>query len=462
MNETNMQLIEVSFACQRCCQPLKMNSTLNTINEQIVNELSSNTINIDTNDENIFASKEVNKNVIYKVVQPIRDSTNGNGFIVIEDSNSSLTPSMSSIGLNISNDNKNESTFSGNTQKFNKETKMYRELFDILSDQSDVDHPLCEECADFVIDQMDHQLKILEDECRHYSDYLQKIQSEENVDQNETQLEINELKEKLKSLENTEKELTQQLEQINSEELKVNEEIVKHSNELQRLYSEEDKYWHEYNNVRNNVFICDDEQQSIDNQLRYAQTLFDKLKRTTVFNATFHIWHSGPFGTINNFRLGRLPNIPVEWAEINAAWGQSALLLHSLANKMNFTFERYKIVPYGNHSFLESLEDKSRELPLYASGGIRYFWNSKFDQAMVAFLDCLQQFKEEVQKGDSGFCLPYKMMEKGWIEDTKTGNKYCVKIQFNSEEQWTKALKFMLTNLKWALAWVSSQFVSKT
>jgi beclin 1 len=75
--------------------------------------------------------------------------------------------------------------------------------------------------------------------------------------------------------------------------------------------------------------------------------------------------HSGPFGTINNFRLGRLPNNPVEWAEINAAWGQAALLLHSLANKMEFTFKRYKIVPYGNHSFLESLEDKSRELPLY-------------------------------------------------------------------------------------------------
>lgn len=32
------------------------------------------------------------------------------------------------------------------------------------------------------------------------------------------------------------------------------------------------------------------------------------------------------------------------------------------------------------------------------------------------------------------------------------------RIQFNSEEQWTKALKFMLTNLKWGLAWVSSQF----
>lgn len=35
------------------------------------------------------------------------------------------------------------------------------------------------------------------------------------------------------------------------------------------------------------------------------------------------------------------------------------------------------------------------------------------------------------------------------------------RIQFNSEEQWTKALKYMLTNLKWGLAWVSSQFANK-
>lgn len=27
---------------------------------------------------------------------------------------------------------------------------------------------------------------------------------------------------------------------------------------------------------------------------------------------------------------------------------------------------------------------------------------------MVAFLDCVQQFKEEVEKGDTGFCLPYR------------------------------------------------------
>lgn len=99
--------------------------------------------------------------------------------------------------------------------------------------------------------------------------------------------------------------------------------------------------------------------------------------------------HSGQFGTINNFRLGRLPSVPVEWNEINAAWGQTVLLLHALANKMGLRFKRfrdmfmfsstysqrwkkcsfinrffsssrYRLVPYGNHSYLESLTDKSK------------------------------------------------------------------------------------------------------
>lgn len=49
-----------------------------------------------------------------------------------------------------------------------------------------------------------------------------------------------------------------------------------------------------------------------------------------------------------------------------------------------------------------------QELPLYCSGGLRFFWDNKFDHAMVAFLDCVQQFKDEVEKGDTGFCLPYR------------------------------------------------------
>ncbi|KAI9579479.1 hypothetical protein GQX74_006016 [Glossina fuscipes] len=45
-------------------------------------------------------------------------------------------------------------------------------------------------------------------------------------------------------------------------------------------------------------------------------------------------------------------------------------------------------------------------------------------------------------------------MEEGKVIDPFTGTSYSIKIQCNSEEQWTKALKFMLTNLKWSLAFI--------
>ena len=59
------------------------------------------------------------------------------------------------------------------------------------------------------------------------------------------------------------------------------------------------------------------------------------IKCSGVYNVAFYIWHEGPFGTINNFRLGRLPRLarPVEWSEINAAWGQAAFLLATVAAK---------------------------------------------------------------------------------------------------------------------------------
>ena len=41
--------------------------------------------------------------------------------------------------------------------------------------------------------------------------------------------------------------------------------------------------------------------------------------------------HDGPFGTISGFRLGRTPEAPVEWDEINAAWGQAVLLLYTMS-----------------------------------------------------------------------------------------------------------------------------------
>ncbi|XP_063953505.1 beclin-1-like [Lytechinus pictus] len=431
---------QVSFVCQKCCQPLKLDQSFSSVDSQTLTDLTAPLIAgtgssgkatpllQSTDSSEPF---EINKDdgVSRKVVSPrLSSHDSGQDFTLLGETASSRMESLS------------------------HRVKVASQLFDVMSGQSDIDHPLCEECTDSLLDQLDQQLKITEDECKHYRESLEKLTEAEGHGESNEDLE----KELLK-LEEEEKEMIKQLEGIEQERRDIQEEMKKQQNEQQELKLEEERYWQDYNEYKRQLLEFQEEQRSVDNQLRYTQTQLERLNKTNVFNSTFHIWHNGHFGTINGFRLGRLPSVPVEWSEINAAWGQTVLLLHSLARKMNFTFQRYRLVPYGNHSHLESLTDKSKQLPLHGSGGFRFFWDTKFDQSMVAFLDCLQQLEEEVERGDSSFCLPYKMAN-GKLEDTNTGQTYSIKIQFNSEEQWTKALKFMLTNLKWALAWVSSQF----
>lgn len=50
---------------------------------------------------------------------------------------------------------------------------------------------------------------------------------------------------------------------------------------------------------------------SVENEVKYAEAQLDRLTKMNAFNSAFHIWHNGHFGTINGFRLGRLPNVPV-------------------------------------------------------------------------------------------------------------------------------------------------------
>ena len=74
------------------------------------------------------------------------------------------------------------------------------------------------------------------------------------------------------------------------------------------------------------------------------------------------------------------------------------------------------------------LEDNT-ELPLHGSTRFRLLWDTKFDQGMSAYLECLGQLQSAMleRPGQSGFALPYRMTEKGKIEDTTSGKSYSVK-----------------------------------
>ncbi|XP_017157183.1 beclin-1 isoform X2 [Poecilia reticulata] len=444
-SKSSSTTMQVSFVCQRCSQPLKLDTSFNVLDRVTIQELIAPVVTVTPSSkpadsgggeaapETFVENKQ--DGVSRKYIPPARmmSTESANSFTLIGDASDG-----------------------GTMENLSRRLKVTSDLFDIMSGQTDVDHPLCEECTDTLLDHLDTQLNITENECQNYKQCLELL-SNLQVEEEETLLA------ELQQLKNEEETLVQELEAVEEQRAAVAKDLAQSRIQAQQLDTEELQYQKEYSEFKRQQLELDDELKSVDNQMRYCQIQLDRLKKTNVFNATFHIWHSGQFGTINNFRLGRLPSVPVEWNEINAAWGQTVLLLHALANKMGLRFQRYRLVPYGNHSYLESLTDKSKELPLYCSGGLRFFWDNKFDHAMVAFLDCVQQFKEEVEKGDTGFCLPYRMdVEKGKIEDTGgSGGSYSIKTQFNSEEQWTKALKFMLTNLKWGLAWVTSQFYNR-
>ena len=88
-----------------------------------------------------------------------------------------------------------------------------------------------------------------------------------------------------------------------------------------------------------------------------------------MYNDAFCIGHDGVFGTINGLRMGRVPGIlvrsccqwvsgyitdvlmQVDWTEINAGWGQTLLLLYTIARKLDYTFTQYELL--GSERFSE-------------------------------------------------------------------------------------------------------------
>ncbi|XP_037072612.1 beclin-1-like protein [Pollicipes pollicipes] len=415
----------VSFICQRCSMPVRLDDTLLNINEHTLAELSLPIYPATEADlESVAASFD-------KYVPPPRwaesgqpsSGTDSTGFTVLSD------PGVMPAG------------------HLSHKVKMAAKLFDMLSTSTEVDHPMCEECADLVTEGLELELAGVRQESALYRDFVQQLRREPPID-----ADVDALDTELEQLAGEEQQLLEELRTLKLEESQLQEQLQQEEQEKERLEQEEERFWREFCNYRKQLIVADEDYRSLSSRLDYTTSQLEKLKKTNVFNATFHIWHSGHFGTINNFRLGRLPSVPVDWWEINAAWGQTALLLTALARKIGLQFSKYKIVPFGNHSYIQVLSD-GRELPLYGAGGFKFIWNPKFDAAMVAFLECLQELQEKIESGDAKFRLPYKV-SKGKIEDPQAGTAYSVKIQLNSEEHWTKALKYMLTNLKWGIAWV--------
>lgn len=336
-------------------------------------------------------------------------------------------------------------------------------LFEILSARSDIDHPICSECTELLLDGLHKRQAATIRERDSYVQFLKQAQEDIPTDEEKAKT-----KRDLEEAQQREKRALEELEQLEAEKARMEDEIAALDAEADGIDDEEEQFWRERNAFTAELTAYQEERDSLQNQLAHDNKVLEALQRTNVFNDTFCIGHDGLFGTINGLRLGRLADHPVDWAEINAAWGQTMLLMAVVAEKLRFGFKGYKLHPIGSTSKIEKIEatdvngstagkPKGTVFELYTSGDVPLSFgllHRSFDSGMVAFLDCLRQLGEHVEKtsqgtDSAGLKMPYRIA-KDRIGDVsiKLGN-------FGQDEQWTKACKYTLTCCKFLLAHAS-------
>jgi beclin 1 len=305
---------------------------------------------------------------------------------------------------------------------------------------------LCPGCFLRLREEVDARLAEAEAEGRAYRDALAAL-SRQDADEPLPEEEFAAEMRRLRSEEQAERarvaELSQQLAAVRCESV----ELEAAERELEAL---EERHWHDLNAARAEGRGVAEASASLHHRIHVASAQLELLKRSNVYNDAFHIWHQGPFGTISGFRLGRTPEIPVGWEEVNAAWGQAVLLLHTMASVEGVQFQECELLPMGSTPRVECRKSRS-VYELY--GPVSQIVRATYDTGMVLYLGCLQEFATyargmdlDSERRSKPFKMPYA------IEGDKV-NGATVRLRFNREERWTKALKFMLTNLKVLLAW---------
>lgn len=381
-------------------------------------------------------------------------------------------------------------------------------LFEILSSRSDTDHPICSECTDLLLSSLQSRLLATNKERDAYINFLKTL-----TNSMPTASELSKAQSVLTSNRTADAQSFSELCRLEKERDAVDSTIADLESKSYALDEEEHDFWRSRNAFALTLSSFQDGRDALNAAYDHDAQQLERLQRTNVYNDTFCIGHDGFFGTINGLRLGRLPPPQnVDWTEINAAWGTASLLLATVAEKLGFIFQGYRIKPMGSTSKIEKLEypqsstaqsttatrnsantpsqpqqqPKITPLDLFSSGDLplgRMLLHRRLDAGMVAFLECLRQLGEFVEKGDDsgglnrtsstattttgrerrsqrdgggnagganlGPALPY-VIHKDKIGDSS------IRLGVSQDEAWTKACKYALTCCKFLLAHASN------
>lgn len=392
-------------------------------------------------------------------------------------------------------------------QSLSHQVEATTRLFEVLSARSDIDHPICTECTDLLLSSLQGRLSAVTKERDAYISFLKTLNSKQP-----TPAEVSKAQKSLESARAAEAKAFSELTALEEEKAALDADIASLEAESQSLDAEEKEFWRSRNAFSLALSEFQNERDALNAAYEHDARQLERLQRTNVYNDCFCISHDGHFGTINGLRLGRLaPPQNVDWAEINAAWGTAALLLITVAEKLNFQFKGYRIKPMGSTSKIEKVEypappsqqptassplsqnqqqqqqpqppvqPKITTLDLFSSGDLplgRMLVHRRLDAGMVAFLDCIKQLGDFVERTTATGPLSPKGHDDGGadqarpisplspprggilklpyqIRKDKIGDA-SIRLGASTDEVWTRACKYALTCCKFLLAHASN------
>jgi len=378
-------------------------------------------------------------------------------------------------------------------------------LFEIISAHSDIDQPICVECTELLVDGLQKRLASSTKERDMYVEILRQFNADVPSEE-----ELQQARRDLEKARERERTAMSELEKLEAERAAMDEELLLLQTQSAALTAQEEAFWSSRNAFTQQLASLQRERNALLRKHENDAKALQRLQRANVYNDTFQISHDGSFGTINGLRLGRLPDKPVDWAEINAAWGHTLHLLSVVAQKLGFVFANHELVVLGSkskiiayaqqqsggtsaaaaadneqqpaspqqpqrqRSSLRAARPVEKVYELYSSSGdysplvpLGGFMPRKLDAALVVFLGLLgaliQHTMTTTLYGIDGKplappAIPYKI-EKDRIGDVsiKLGGGGMIGGigGSNQEESWTKACKNVLICCKFLLAQAS-------
>lgn len=367
-------------------------------------------------------------------------------------------------------------------------------LFEIMStSDSNIDYPICQDCCNILIKRLktDYEKAIKERDL--YYQFLKRLEKQNNGGLEKRTLDDKKKEYEMegKKLDDERDQLLQELLKKEAEEEELDEEIAKLTEKVKTLENDKMQDLKLKNAEEWNAMKVKNDIQSLHYQYETELNRLDQLRKTNIYNESFRISHLGPFATINELRLGSYEDCKVSHNEINAALGQVILLLVTITNNLNIKLSGYKLQPLGSTSKISKfMEDKNEwetyEVFLESGFNLRKIFKKEtnFDKGLECILQVLEQVSRGLseidgrhsntdQNADSTSIVDNGIRRSVSARSTKSNhlNEYELPYAIDNDLingisvklcggepnlEWTTAMKFLLTNTKWLLAYSSS------